>query len=126
MDSHRKRIDDATAREPGRRLLPDGSVGDVLAAGQVGARVIRGPRVSPGCKGPARDNGAFTKREPAGGNLADADGRLFACGRSDDPVIRNGHKVDPAMIEQAMTDHPAVGQPGAYAPASTPTCSRPA
>ncbi len=106
-----------------RRLLPDGSVGECLPAGQTGVLVIRGPHVSPGYGDAARDAGVFSDGELVGGDLAysDADGRLFLCGRSKDLIIRSGHNIDPEMIEQAMTDHEdvalaaAVGQPDAYA-----------
>ena len=106
-----------------RRLLPDGSIGERLPAGQTGVLVIRGPHVSPGYRDPARDAGVFVDGELVAGDLAysDDDGRLFLCGRSKDLIIRSGHNIDPAMIEQAMTDHPAVamaaavGQPDVYA-----------
>lgn len=106
-----------------RRVLPDGAVGEVLPSGQTGVLVIRGPHVSPGYHDPAHDQGVFVEQGLVSGDLAyrDEDGRLYVCGRSKDLIIRSGHNIDPAMIEQAMTDHPAValaaavGQPDAYA-----------
>jgi fatty-acyl-CoA synthase len=51
----------------------------------------------------------------------DADGYLWITGRAKDLVIRGGHNIDPAPIEDIMFQHPAVGlaavvgQPDAYA-----------
>ncbi len=49
------------------------------------------------------------------------DGYLFITGRSKDVIIRGGHNIDPAIIEEALAEHPAValaaavGRPEAYA-----------
>ncbi|MCE6952031.1 acyl-CoA synthetase [Cereibacter sphaeroides] len=51
----------------------------------------------------------------------DADGYLFITGRAKDLIIRGGHNIDPAEIEDALMSHPAVsfvgaiGQPDAFA-----------
>jgi acyl-CoA synthetase (AMP-forming)/AMP-acid ligase II len=51
----------------------------------------------------------------------DADGYLWITGRSKDLIIRGGHNIDPAEIEEALLGHPAVsfagaiGQPDAHA-----------
>lgn len=50
----------------------------------------------------------------------DADGYLWITGRAKDLIIRGGHNIDPAMIEEALAGHPAVsfvgaiGQPDAF------------
>jgi Acyl-CoA synthetases (AMP-forming)/AMP-acid ligases II len=43
----------------------------------------------------------------------DADGYLWITGRAKDLIIRGGHNIDPAMIEEAMLSHPAVAFAGA-------------
>lgn len=51
----------------------------------------------------------------------DADGYIWITGRAKDLIIRGGHNIDPAMIEEALAGHPAVafagaiGQPDAHA-----------
>ncbi|WCR10641.1 acyl-CoA synthetase [Paracoccus stylophorae] len=51
----------------------------------------------------------------------DADGYLWITGRAKDLIIRGGHNIDPAVIEDALLSHPAVafagaiGQPDSFA-----------
>ncbi|MCV2873617.1 acyl-CoA synthetase [Defluviimonas sp. WL0050] len=51
----------------------------------------------------------------------DGDGYLWITGRAKDLIIRGGHNIDPAEIEEALMGHPAVafvgaiGQPDAFA-----------
>lgn len=51
----------------------------------------------------------------------DADGYLWITGRAKDLIIRGGHNIDPAEIEEGLLSHPAVafvgaiGQPDIYA-----------
>ncbi|MEO8531918.1 MAG: acyl-CoA synthetase, partial [Deltaproteobacteria bacterium] len=51
----------------------------------------------------------------------DPDGYLWITGRAKDLIIRGGHNIDPALIEEALMEHPAVafvgaiGQPDSYA-----------
>jgi acyl-CoA synthetase (AMP-forming)/AMP-acid ligase II len=51
----------------------------------------------------------------------DVDGYLWITGRAKDLIIRGGHNIDPAMIEEALLGHEAVafagaiGQPDAFA-----------
>jgi acyl-CoA synthetase (AMP-forming)/AMP-acid ligase II len=51
----------------------------------------------------------------------DTDGYLWITGRAKDIIIRGGHNIDPAQIEDALCGHPAVamagaiGQPDAHA-----------
>ena len=43
----------------------------------------------------------------------DADGYLFITGRAKDLIIRGGHNIDPAIIEEALMGNPAVAMVGA-------------
>lgn len=43
----------------------------------------------------------------------DADGYLWITGRAKDLIIRGGHNIDPAEIEEALMSHPAVAMAGA-------------
>ncbi|SMO79561.1 acyl-CoA synthetase [Paracoccus laeviglucosivorans] len=51
----------------------------------------------------------------------DVDGYLWITGRAKDLIIRGGHNIDPAVIEDALLSHPkvafagAIGQPDAFA-----------
>ncbi|WP_371437579.1 AMP-binding protein [Polaromonas sp.] len=112
-----------------RRLTADGSPGEECKAGEVGVIFVSGPTVSPGYRNPAHDQGVFVNGTLNSGDLGytDADGRLFMAGRAKDFIIRSGHNIDPVMIENAMTSHPAValaaavGMPDAYA-GELPVC----
>ncbi len=43
----------------------------------------------------------------------DADGYLWITGRAKDLIIRGGHNIDPALIEEALAGHDAVAMAGA-------------
>jgi fatty-acyl-CoA synthase len=94
------------------------------APGGVGVVGIRGPNVFPGYLREA-DNARLWLAEGwlNTGDLGrwDAQGRLVLAGRSKELIIRGGHNIDPALIEDALGGHPAValaaavGQPDRHA-----------
>lgn len=95
-----------------------------MPEGETGVILIRGPHVSPGYCDPARNRESFTSDGWfISGDLGhlDASGRLFITGRAKDVIIRGGHNIDPASIEDALIQHPdvelcaAVGEPDPYA-----------
>lgn len=43
----------------------------------------------------------------------DKDGYLWITGRAKDLIIRGGHNIDPALIEEALAGHPAIAMAGA-------------
>lgn len=92
--------------------------------GEVGVVGISGPNVFRGYLR-EKDNAGIWLAEGwlNTGDLAylDAEERLVLCGRAKDLIIRGGHNIDPAMIEDALATHPAVamaaavGEPDAHA-----------
>ena len=106
------------------KLDADGRYQRDCAADEIGVVAMAGPGVFSGYLNDAHNEGAFV--EPGwvnSGDLGrlDADGYLWITGRAKDTVIRGGHNIDPAPIEEVFFQHPAValaavvGQPDAYA-----------
>lgn len=112
-----------------RRFGSDGRLGEVCETNEVGVISVRGPHVSPGYRNPEHNAGIFNDGMLNTGDLGytDEQGRIYIAGRSKDLIIRSGHNIDPVMIENAMTEHPAVavaaavGMPDAYA-GELPVC----
>ncbi|RVV99586.1 acyl-CoA synthetase [Mesobaculum littorinae] len=108
-----------TIRKPG----PDG----VRECGvdEVGEICVASPGVYPGVYTEEEKNGDMYHRQVylRTGDLGrvDADGYLWITGRAKDLIIRGGHNIDPAEIEEALSAHDAVavvgaiGQPDAHA-----------
>jgi len=111
------------------RLAADGGWED-LPPGQLGVLAIGGPTVFPGYvvgrdeHGPVLDGmGKLVDGWLDTGDLAavDQDGLLRLAGRAKDLIIRGGHNIDPAMVEDALLAHPqvtaaaAVGRPDVHA-----------
>ncbi|WP_460440552.1 acyl-CoA synthetase [Amycolatopsis stemonae] len=102
--------------------VTDPSTGEELRHGETGVLAISGPTVFPGYVvgrdesgylldglGKLRDGWLDT------GDLArlDGDGFVHLTGRAKDLIIRGGHNIDPAMIEDALLSHPDVTAAGA-------------
>jgi len=106
-----------------RNLLGDGALGADCDADEIGVLFVEGAHVSSGYLDPTQNEGVFVEGGLNTGDLAyfGENGKLFVAGRSKDLIIRSGHNIDPAMIENACASHPAValaaavGQPDAYA-----------
>lgn len=100
------------------------ATGTKMPAMTVGHVIARGATVCPGYTDPAFNKSLFT---PDGwlitGDLGmmDTERNLMLTGRAKDLIIRSGHNIDPAVIEEAALKHPsvraaaAVGAPDAYA-----------
>lgn len=83
--------------------------------GEVGVLVISGPNVFDGYKLEEQNKGLWVdcgdgQRWLNTGDLArqDAEGYFWLTGRKKELIIRGGHNIDPASIEEPLHRHPAV------------------
>ncbi|HTO62578.1 MAG TPA: acyl-CoA synthetase [Bradyrhizobium sp.] len=106
------------------KLDAEGELERDCAADEIGVVIMAGPGVFGGYLNDTHNKGAFVDGIWVNsGDLGrlDRDGFLWITGRAKDLVIRGGHNIDPAPIEDIMFQHPAVGfaavvgQPDAYA-----------
>ena len=105
----------AARTDPGTgRLVP-------VPAGELGTIAIRGGCVFPGyvvgrdADGPVLDaTGKVVDGWLDTGDLGSvtADGWVRLVGRAKDVIIRGGHNIDPAPVEQVLLEHPAVVDAG--------------
>jgi acyl-CoA synthetase (AMP-forming)/AMP-acid ligase II/enoyl-CoA hydratase/carnithine racemase len=104
--------------------LDDGKPGQLCGLNETGLVQVRGPQVFPGYLDPAHNAGTLA---PDGwlttgdvGYLTE-DARLVLTGREKDLIIRSGHNIDPATIEDVANKFAgveisaAVGMPDQYA-----------
>jgi acyl-coenzyme A synthetase/AMP-(fatty) acid ligase/enoyl-CoA hydratase/carnithine racemase len=131
----------AIAFNPGRGTTVAGSVGfrapysqvrvvrfgpgqEPCGPGETGLVQVRGRQVFPGYVDPAHDRGTLAAdgwlTTGDVGHLT-ADGRLVLTGREKDLIVRGGHNIDPAAIEDVANRFPdvqisaAVGMPDQHA-----------
>jgi fatty-acyl-CoA synthase len=106
------------------KLDANGTYERDCAPDEIGVVIMAGPGVFSGYLDDTHNKGAFIDGHWVNsGDLGrlDPDGFLWITGRAKDLVIRGGHNIDPAPIEEIMFQHPAVGfaavvgQPDAYA-----------
>ncbi|MCP5072980.1 MAG: acyl-CoA synthetase [Rhodobacteraceae bacterium] len=104
----------------------DGSVNKECGVDEVGEICISNPGVAVGetYTDPTKNVGLFadgTHLRTGDLGRIDADGYLWITGRAKDLIIRGGHNIDPALIEEALAGHAdvafvgAIGQPDAKA-----------
>lgn len=96
-----------------RIVEPDGQGGirRDCAEGEIGLVVVKGPQVFGGYLDPAHDSKAWLADgwfDTGDLGRFDAEGYLWLTGRAKDLIIRGGHNIDPAMIEDVLYQHPAV------------------
>jgi len=107
-----------------RVVAQDASRADVCAANESGLVQVRGPQVFPGYLDPAQNAGTLS---PDGwlstgdvGYITE-DQRLVLTGREKDLIVRSGHNIDPAAIEDVANQFDgvqisaAVAMPDEYA-----------
>jgi fatty-acyl-CoA synthase len=91
---------------------------------EIGMLEISGAALTPGYVDPAHDRAARTEDNwLITGDLGriDEDGYIYVTGRAKDVIIRGGHNIDPALIEEPLLKRPevlhcaAVGKPDSYA-----------
>jgi fatty-acyl-CoA synthase len=91
---------------------------------EIGMLQIKGPGVTPGYLNPEHDGEARTEDGwLITGDLGriDSDGYVFVTGRAKDVIIRGGHNIDPALIEEPLLRSAdvlhaaAVGKPDSHA-----------
>jgi fatty-acyl-CoA synthase len=93
-----------------------------------GVLIIRGPNVFTGYKVAEHNQGLWVEADDGQqwlntGDLGhqDAEGYFYLTGRKKELIIRGGHNIDPAVIEEPLHRHPAVlmaaavGRPDAHA-----------
>ena len=91
--------------------------GQLLARGETGEIVIRGPNVTAGYESnPAANAEAFVDGWFRTGDqgVMDADGYLSITGRLKEIINRGGEKISPREIDEILMDHPAVAQVVAF------------
>ena len=88
-----------------------------LPTGEIGTLIIEGPTVFAGYVSGRNEHGLQLDGLGSldGGRLntgdlgwVDADGFVYLTGRAKDLIIRGGHNIDPAQLEDALFAHPAV------------------
>ena len=106
------------------KLDADGRLERDCAVDEIGVVIMAGPGVFSGYISEVHNRSAFVDGHWVNsGDLGrlDKDGFLWITGRAKDLVIRGGHNIDPAPVEEILFQHPAVGlaavvgQPDAYA-----------
>ena len=104
----------------------DGTIKSECGVDEVGEICVFNPGVYPGhtyTEAPKNEGLYADEKYLRTGDLGrlDADGYLWITGRAKDLIIRGGHNIDPAEIEEALASHPAVafagaiGQPDSFA-----------
>jgi oxalate---CoA ligase len=94
------------------------SGGSLLASGEIGEVVIRGPNVTRGYEAnPAANAAAFSGGWFRTGDqgVLDHDGYLRLTGRLKEMINRGGEKVSPLEVDEVLMDHPAVAQAVTFA-----------
>jgi acyl-CoA synthetase (AMP-forming)/AMP-acid ligase II len=113
------------ARKPGTVGVAAGpeiaimdDAGSLLAPGETGEVVIRGPNVTRGYQNnPQANAAAFTHGWLRTGDqgVMDVEGYLTITGRLKEIINRGGEKISPREVDEVLLDHPAVVQAVTFA-----------
>ncbi len=95
-------------------VCPPGEVGEICVSspGVYGGMTYSDEEKNEGLFFPGPDSDAQYLRTGDLGRF-DEDGYLWITGRAKDLIIRGGHNIDPATIEEVLAGHPAVAFAGA-------------
>ncbi len=104
------RIPGSVGVQTGTEIAIADRAGTLLAPGDIGEVVIRGPGVMSGyVANPAANAGAFYGDWFRTGDLGVLrDGYLYLEGRIKEMILRGGENISPVEIEQVLLGHPAV------------------
>ncbi|GHG99586.1 acyl-CoA synthetase [Pseudodonghicola xiamenensis] len=119
-----RRIGSIGLRLPWQDLLiaevdSDGHYIRDCAAGEVGAVLLKGLNVFLGYVDEDHNKGLWVERDGAlwmnTGDLGrmDTEGYVWLTGRKKELIIRGGHNIDPALIEEALNAHPDIAMAAA-------------
>ncbi len=104
----------------------DGGLVRIAEPGEIGSVVVAGPNVFAGYLSERHNVGLWANLDDGRRwldtgdlGLIDPHGYLWLKGRTKDLIIRSGHNIDPAMIEDAFYAHPAVAMAAAIGRADT-------
>lgn len=110
---HRGKLKSAGQAVPGVELAILDSNNEPVALGEVGEVCARGPNVMLGYRNLKEQTAATLKQgwlHTGDGGRMDADGFLYIVDRVKDMIISGGENVYSAEVENALFQHPAVGQ----------------
>ncbi|MCI0698140.1 acyl-CoA synthetase [candidate division KSB1 bacterium] len=105
-------------------LGPDGMPSGECGPNEKGVILVKSPGVFPGYLDSQQNQGTLTDDGwLITGDIGylDEDQYIYITGRAKDLIIRGAHNIDPAIIEEALAEHPAValaavvGKPDTYA-----------
>ncbi len=112
-------------RKPGSVGIPTGTKiaimdqeGRLVASGETGEIVIRGPNVMVGyLENPAANQTAFADGWLRTGDLGhlDSNGYLFISGRAKEIINRGGEKISPREVEEILLTHPVIAEAVVFA-----------
>jgi acyl-CoA synthetase (AMP-forming)/AMP-acid ligase II len=91
---------------------------NILAAGETGEIVIRGPNITSGYENnPAANAEAFSDGWFRTGDqgIMDDEGYLRITGRLKEIINRGGEKISPREVDEVLLDHPAIAQAVTFA-----------
>ncbi|UFW48280.1 MULTISPECIES: non-ribosomal peptide synthetase [Bradyrhizobium] len=108
----------SVGRAAGPEIAIMDETGRLLASGERGEIMLRGPNMSRGYyNDEAATRAAYRDGWFRTGDLGylDADGYLFIVGRIKDVINRGGQKISPLEVEEILLSHPAVLEAGVFA-----------